>query len=651
MSLVSDLRLRVKENLRRRRTASTAADTRVAPGAPKLAPVFSRTMEEALSELTGIGSGNVLVCGDASMSMAVSDGLAAMGKSNPVALFDDSITPDGTEKKILHGANFAETAAIVVGGKGLNTAWPQILRQLYQKGVTLPPFPVLWVGEGFEWCLGSLAFPENAVDADVFLFHHWATYAGMKDHILAQIRVFDEHQEKIWTRIMAPSETIRLQLNEILPDRQGTTGIRVETYHPKLIGRRNHRWRPFADVYSERSLTSLHGTHEPPKPKRVSQFIVDVVRGSADRLVVTLPNYYHDLPDTTEDVAFKLCDPGGITLSEASQDRKVSQTISSLTVDMASAPADATQCRIKYRGAGGSFWYNQKNYSGIDCLAANHTVSSPYEIVEATRGKGDPEIDQLEKQGVIIWPYPVPVTPEDSPIEFGFNFLCSQPEFHHYRGIMIDGSGESIGALTFNHSGQSHCMVSDMLASAPPEDKARTKMVIVIPDWAAEGRRPDQVRIDGLMIAKCRATGDYDNTEFQNSWRNVGAKVPRYRHWLFDNMMLTGRTNLKGRFNQRPDIRNGIMLINSSGRLDYDTSARVTVQVVAANGFTIGKPVTVGPHGYQLVWLEDLFPGLREILGGQEATVLAHSSDADCNGHMVTLRNDEAVSLQHMWGY
>lgn len=651
MGVIKDLKIRLKEAAYRRAKSTTGEDKRVAPGAPKLAPVFDRSLDDVREDLGAIGAGDVLVFGDPAFATSVQEVLTGVGKSNPVILLGDSIQPSGPDAPILAETDLSTVAAVVAGGKRLKATWPQILRKLHQQSYEKPNFPVLWVGEGFEWCFGSIAFPQDAEDVDIFLFHHWSAYVGMKDHILARIQVFDETTEVAWHQILAPNETIRMRLGDVLPNWTGTTGIRVETYHPRLIGRRNHRWRPWADVYTKQSITSLHAAHEPPKPKRVSQFIVDVSRDNTDDLVVTLPNYYRDLPPGTEDVAYKLCDASGAAKSEQFQDRKVGQAISALNVSLNDVAGDVTQCRIRYRGAGGSFWYNRKNIDGIDCIAANHTVSSPYDTVEASRVSDKLETELFADKDVIIWPYPVPVTAPDHPVEFGFNFLCSQPEFHRYRGLMMDQAGKKIGELDFVHTGKSHCMVGDILADATEDQKAQTAMMMVVPDWSAEQRRPDQVRVDGLMIAKCRATGDFDNTEFQNSWRNVGALIPGYRHWLFDNMMLTGRTNLKGRLNRRADIRNGIMLINSSGRLLYDTPARVTVQVIGANGTTIGKPVDVAPHGYRLVWIDELFPNLDELLEECEATVLAQSQDADCNGHMVTLRDNRAVSLQHMWGY
>ena len=97
---------------------------------------------------------------------------------------------------------------VLVGGTTLSSVYPQVLRYLAQR--TNPPLtlPVAWAGDGFEWCFGSIAFPSEAVDADIFLFHHWDAFSGMKEHILAKIDIFDETRTESFERILAPNETI-----------------------------------------------------------------------------------------------------------------------------------------------------------------------------------------------------------------------------------------------------------------------------------------------------------------------------------------------------------------------------------------------------------------------------------------------------------
>ena len=52
-------------------------------------------------------------------------------------------------------------------------------------------------------------------DVDISIFHHWSSFAGMKEHILASITIFDESTEKCWKQILAPQETINIRLNDI----------------------------------------------------------------------------------------------------------------------------------------------------------------------------------------------------------------------------------------------------------------------------------------------------------------------------------------------------------------------------------------------------------------------------------------------------
>ena len=66
---------------------------------------------------------------------------------------------------------------------------------------------------------------------------------------------------------------------------------------------------------------------------------------------------------------------------------------------------------------------------------------------------------------------------------------------------------------------------------------------------------------------------------------------------------------------------------------------------------TGGAPIKVSPHGFNLVWIDELFPNLNAILDNSPATVLVTCCDCDINGHMITLRGNDAVALQHMWGY
>ncbi len=49
------------------------------------------------------------------------------------------------------------------------------------------------------------------------------------------------------------------------------------------------------------------------------------------------------------------------------------------------------------------------------------------------------------------------------------------------------------------------------------------------------------------LLVRNRHTLDQDFTEFQSCWRNLGAAVPGFPHWLTDQLAIVGRTNVFGR--------------------------------------------------------------------------------------------------------
>ena len=632
-------------------------DRRVAPGAMQLAPVFSRSVAEAVARIAPQADGHYLAVGDKGFAEQATAALAGAGaQAGNITWITTAFEDLALGAKALRDVDIAGADGILVGGKPLRAAWAQVLRRVAQSCGS-SAFPKLsWVGEGFEWCFGTIAFPAEAADADVFLFHHWDAFVGMKEHVLASIRVFDEENSVSFERLMAPNETFAFRLGDYLPagTRKGASGLYIETFHPRLIGRRNHRWRVWADVLTDSSLTSLHGTHDDGVAFDHAEFIVDISKQHTDRLAITLPNYGMDLGADRDPVRFRISDAEtGVAAPEQHHVRDISKPVEQMGLDVAAADLDGNNhFRITYPGHGGSYWYTfQDTAGGTDNICSNHTCASPYDGLPDTRTDWDGQLEALIEREYMIWPFPVPATGPESEIDFGFNFLCSQPQFSHFKAMLIDGEGAHLDTLDINHDGHSHMMADDMLSGLSNELRGRTRQLLVLPDWRRENRHPRDVRVDGLLIARHRRTGDYDATEFQDSWRNVGVGVAQYRHWLMDTMMLTGRTNIMGRFNPREDFRHAVLLINSSGAPNYDTVVQASVTVLTSDGRSMAAPFRVAPQGHALVWLEDLMPGLRDWTGGAPATVLVRSADGDCNGHMVTTRGAQAVSLQHMWGY
>ena len=58
----------------------------------------------------------------------------------------------------------------------------------------------------FEFCHGSVSFPNNIDDANIYLFNHFEIFFGIKDNLLIKIEAFDEIQEKTFFRLIKPNE-------------------------------------------------------------------------------------------------------------------------------------------------------------------------------------------------------------------------------------------------------------------------------------------------------------------------------------------------------------------------------------------------------------------------------------------------------------
>ena len=154
------------------------------------------------------------------------------------------------------------------------------------------------------------------------------------------------------------------------------------------------------------------------------------------------------------------------------------------------------------------------------------------------------------------------------------------------------------------------------------------------------------------MLVRHLKTGDQDYTEFQNSWRNLGAVVPTLPHWLHPSIGVIGRTNVIGRVRTKDGYRTGVYVTNASGNLAYDMPAEVEISAINNTGRRLSYFMTLPAFGARVVWLDDELPGLAQHLGASGiATLQVKSADADLNAHVIGVSPQGAVGLQHLWGY
>src|SRR5262249_34928229 len=155
-------------------------------------------------------------------------------------------------------------------------------------------------------------------------------------------------------------------------------------------------------------------------------------------------------------------------------------------------------------------------------------------------------------------------------------------------------------------------------------------------DWLKAKLRFKGFKPMANLMVRNRLTGDRDVTELHSCWRNLGAAVPGFPHWLTDDLAVIGRTNVFGRVRCDQGIRTGVRMVNGSGRLSYRMSAQVTLSVFNQAGLAISTELNLPAFTWRLVWLDEAMPLLSAHLGGGIGALLVRSGDADLNCQIVT---------------
>ena len=114
-------------------------------------------------------------------------------------------------------------------------------------------------------------------------------------------------------------------------------------------------------------------------------------------------------------------------------------------------------------------------------------------------------------------------------------------------------------------------LIANQIIGAPKltrlvELAARLPVLIVVsPDWVAMDLDPKGGGVSGNLVARHRGTHDFDVTEFQSCWRNLGIQVSEFPHWLSQDSMLNGRTNVMVGVPAGEQARPAVSLVNGSG--------------------------------------------------------------------------------------
>lgn len=609
---------------------------------------ISQSIADALRLLVADGARKVAVHGDDAFYQAFraeSGDIATQWISTDI--FQDQ--PKGA--KPVTAASVADCDAVVVGGNDVATKFRYSLRMIHAHA---PTKAVHWVGQNWEFCAGTAAVPLEIDDVDALAFNHFEEFFGIKDPLQFRFEIIAEGVTRRSYLVLGPSQSVNLNLKSLMPERKGAVCMKVFVAHPHLTRGRHYRFRVCGDVFWKDSFTIIHGSHQFFKnPDKIQPFrlIDSVVRNG--EVVMTVPNYDLDMGGNDEVVI-------GTGESKTHLKRSRSRPVEEVHFKRAGAAStERTYFAASYAGYGTSFWYAlDEGFSQVPgkmgSIAANHLcrvgVDNRDDILFTPEERAI--VEKAIDAGFMIHPCCVPVTSPDSALSFGFNFDASNPPFDDYWLRFYDRAGGCVGDFRYRKNFIGPAYIDDVLAGWSHPRKAEVTMALVCPDHLKIGLAPQRFVTTSDMAVRHRVTGDQDFTEFQSSWRNVGADIPTLPHWLHPSIGIMGRTNVIGRVRTKGGFRTGVFVANASGNLKYDMAARVEITAINHDGVRLSHFLTLPAFGAEIVWLDDVVPDLARHVGPSGIAALqVKSADADLTAHVLGQSPNGAVGLQHLWGY
>ena len=621
---------------------------------------ISYSIDDVIAEMQSRGFASVAVYGDEAFYEAFTaraeekiNGLSHAWFSSNFEELEDGAMHLNKAALRLGAANLTTEAlmpfaCIVVGGNSARLYHPRLLRLMSRAGFVVPVFPVC---DNWEFCVSHISFPAEIDQAHAYLFNHFQEFFGVRDPILTRLEIYDQdnHRHEDWI-MLQPYENIRIDLNERLPDRSGPTMITVFTIAPILTRGRHFRWRFCIDVEWKGSITTLHGSHDIRKAGAGTEFIQARSAVSSGQIVFTLPNHYGDMSD--EGIKVECVDGDRHFFIERDRSRRIEQV---------AVPGTNTEPRFgdfvgcKFHQYTTPFWFAMEERAGRPNLSGNHIQGHSFEFLTKsppTKPRGELE-RSLAEHDIVTWPYSVPVLPPECGVEMGFSFDSSWPVLRDFVVRFYDRDGELLDAIRWRKPNPGLVFTDEMLPLSSRGGEAH--LLLVSPDWEAMDidQRGNGVAPIVDFAARSRRTGDYDVTEFQNSWRNLGVLVKEMPHWIHFSNHLLGGTNLYGRAIVRPGWRCGTLVVNGSGNLRHDTDIDFGVKVFNRRGELLEERLVLRAFTQRLVWLDEIFPELPEFLGPEGfGAMILRSKSGDLNAQLITTADHgESVSLQHMWGY
>jgi hypothetical protein len=500
-------------------------------------------------------------------------------------------------------------------------------------------------------------------DSDIFIYNYFERNYRIKDPLQIVWRAYWSTDETTHgTFFLGPNESVRLRPHDLgQPDGAADGTLVYEAGHPAFARVPNTRFRGLVDIYGRHYCASLHG--DEIQPKRVAEgrwFDTHVgdLGGNAD-VVLTLRNDVSDPGELEVALTLQPIDGGSaktavVTLSSHEMQKSVPLAA------LAAAPTQPTRhdivaevtgraCRLEWAETATDaddtrgFFSNHGSTNSFDMrdLVGARSATTPPD------SRMFEKLRELAEHDVLALPYPMPVLPDESDLQFSFSAGKFLPRIDSVTIVAFDNEGRMLGRdqmalpkdLGYVTAGDTP--FADALAAGG--------LLLISPPYVENDLVAYQnCREDLWLRLASRSSGEGDIAEFQMHNRNLrGYTLPI--GFGQSPQMIKSRTDMMIRFRCEPRFETRLLLINASPELGFDRHGPVTLEFNQPDGSTITNTIEMAPQTCVFAPVAELAPAGASL--PEHGWVRVVSNKLALSAYCALIdRPGGGIGFQHLWG-
>ena len=173
------------------------------------------------------------------------------------------------------------------------------------------------------------------------------------------------------------------------------------------------------------------------------------------------------------------------------------------------------------------------------------------------------------------------------------------------------------------------------------------ELVITYADWDQENIISAIIQPD--LVAFNKISGDWDITEFQDSWRNQRFHIEELPHWLGKFKGLNPSCNICGGANLK-FFKKNLILITAQ---DPKIIERKTISIQIFFYGTKGQVLEIENHTFEndKAFFVDIKYSLEKYKNEEKIWYNIKCTNTDLICYIIQETKENKISIQHLWGY